>query len=96
MAISQKDVRYVAALSRLELSPEEEALFGGQLGRVLEYIDQLQEVNVEGVEPYLSAAAQGNIFREDRVEPSLPTEKAVQNAPEQEGGGFVVPRVVEG
>lgn len=96
MVITKDDVKYVANLSRLKLTEEEEALFCGQLGDILEYVQQLQEVDVEGVEPYISAAGEGNIFREDVAKESLPREKALQNAPEQGDDGFIVPKVVEG
>jgi aspartyl-tRNA(Asn)/glutamyl-tRNA(Gln) amidotransferase subunit C len=96
MPITEKDIRYVADLSRLELDAGEEKLYGEQLGRILAYVDELQSVNVEGVEPCISAAAAGNVFREDAVQPSLAPEEATRNAPEEENGGFIVPRVVEG
>ncbi len=96
MSISKDDVKYVAALSRLELTEDEENLFSKQLGDILGYVNQLQEVDVDGVEPYISAAGEGNVFREDVVNESLPREDALVNAPEQGDDGFVVPKVVEG
>ena len=96
MGISRTEVEAVARLARLELSDEEVELFGEQLGRVLEYVDQLQDCPVDGVEPYISAAAEGNVFREDASAPGLPREEALANSPEQGEGGFVVPKVVEG
>ncbi|MHC4872444.1 MAG: Asp-tRNA(Asn)/Glu-tRNA(Gln) amidotransferase subunit GatC [Planctomycetota bacterium] len=95
MAITRDDVKYVAKLSRLELTEDEEALFCSQLADILEYVDQLQEVDIEGVEPYISAAGEANVLREDVKKESLPREKALQNAPEQGDDGFVVPKVVD-
>ncbi|MBN1256843.1 MAG: Asp-tRNA(Asn)/Glu-tRNA(Gln) amidotransferase subunit GatC [Planctomycetes bacterium] len=96
MAISREDVKYVAHLARLEISQEEEEMFCRQLGDILEYIDQLQEVEIAGVEPYISAAPTGNVFREDVVGESLSPEVATANAPEHDGAGFLVPKVVGG
>lgn len=96
MTISREDVRYVAELSRLELTAEEEEVFQEQLSRVLEYVDQIQEVEIEGVEPYISAAAEGNVFRADEVREPLAPAEAVANAAEHDEDGFVVPKVVGG
>jgi aspartyl-tRNA(Asn)/glutamyl-tRNA(Gln) amidotransferase subunit C len=96
MSITREDVRHVATLARLEFSDEAEARFEQQLGDILAYIDQLREVDVEGVEPYISAAAGGNVFREDAVGPSLARDDALANAPERDENGFVVPKVVDG
>ncbi len=95
MTISRDDVRHCAELARLALSPEEEALFEEQLGRILEYVAQLQTVDVEGVEPFISAAARGNVFRADTAGESLSVDQALANAPQRDRAGFVVPRVVE-
>jgi aspartyl-tRNA(Asn)/glutamyl-tRNA(Gln) amidotransferase subunit C len=96
MAITKEEVKYVANLARLDLNDKEEELFAGQLDSILEYVASLNEVDVEGVEPYISSASEGNIFREDEIKEPLDREKALQNAPEQGEGGFVVPQVVEG
>ncbi|MFW5858004.1 MAG: Asp-tRNA(Asn)/Glu-tRNA(Gln) amidotransferase subunit GatC [Planctomycetota bacterium] len=96
MTISRDDVHYVADLARLELSGAEEARFQEQLDSILDYIDQLQEVDIDGVEPYISAAAEGNVFRDDAMRPGLPRDDALGNAPERDAVGFVVPKVVDG
>ena len=95
MAIDRKDVRYVANLARLNLSDEEEDRFAGQLGDILDYVERLQEVNVDSVDPFISAASGGNVFREDRAHESLPLSDVLRNAPEDDGGGFLVPKVVD-
>lgn len=93
MTLSREDVINVATLARLELSDEEVGLFTEQLGSILGYIEKLSEVDIEGVEPFINAAADGNVFREDTVRPSLPNESALQNSARTGGGFFKVPQV---
>lgn len=95
MAITREDVDYVANLARLELSDEEREQFLGQLGRIIAHVDIIQAANVDGVEPYISAAATGNVLRDDVAGESLPRDKALQNAPQKKDGTFRVPQVVE-
>lgn len=89
------DVTYVAQLARLGLSPEETTTFQTQLKQVLAYVEQLRQLNVDGIEPTAHAAPRVNVFREDEVRPSLKTEEALQNAPQKVNDLFQVPRVVE-
>ncbi len=91
----QFDVRYVAHLARLSLTPEEERTFGAQLGQVLDYIEKLKELDVDNVEPTGHAVPLVNVTRPDVVAPSLPHDAALRNAPAQSGGLFVVPKIVE-
>ncbi len=95
MAAVNIDVRYVAHLARLELTPEEEQRLGAQLGEVLGYIDQLQAVDVSGVEPMAHAVPLVNVVRADAIRPSLPHADAMRNAPVQADGLFIVPRIVD-
>jgi aspartyl-tRNA(Asn)/glutamyl-tRNA(Gln) amidotransferase subunit C len=89
------DIKYVAHLARISLSPEEEERFGAQLESVLGYIKQLKEVDVSGVEPTAHAFPLVNVTRPDEVIPSLPHEEALRNAPAQARGLFQVPKIVE-
>ena len=89
------DVKYVAHLARLALTPEEEQKFGTQLGSVLEYIEKLKEVDVSGVEPTAHAFPLVNVTRPDEVRPSLTQEEALRNAPAHANGLFLVPKIVE-
>jgi aspartyl-tRNA(Asn)/glutamyl-tRNA(Gln) amidotransferase subunit C len=89
------DVKYVAHLARLSLSPEEEQRIGAQLEDVLGYIEKLKEVDVSGVEPTAHAFPLINVVRPDEVRPSLSHEEALRNAPAQANGLFIVPRIVE-
>jgi aspartyl-tRNA(Asn)/glutamyl-tRNA(Gln) amidotransferase subunit C len=95
MAIPEIDVKYVAHLARMSLSEEEEHRFGAQLENVLDYIKQLKEVDVSGVEPTAHAFPLVNVTRPDEVRPSLPHEEALRNAPAQVRGLFQVPKIVE-
>ena len=89
------DVKYVAFLARLELTPAEEEKFGSQLNNILGYIEKLKELDVTQIEPTAHAVPLVNVFRQDVVRPSMPTEEALRNAPAQANGLFIVPKIVE-
>jgi aspartyl-tRNA(Asn)/glutamyl-tRNA(Gln) amidotransferase subunit C len=89
------DVKYVAHLARLSLTPEEEQKIGAQLAQVLGYIEKLKEVDVSGVEPTAHAFPLVNVTRPDVACPSLPHAEALRNAPAQANGLFMVPKIVE-
>ena len=97
MALSLEEVRRIAALARLQLSPEEERTFAGQLSAILEHVRQLEELDVSGVEPMTHALAAGDApaLREDVLQPSLPAEEALAAAHAREGTWFKVPRIIE-
>ncbi len=95
MASAEIDVKYVAHLARLALSPEEEKQLGAQLGSILGYIEKLRELDVTNVEPTAHAVPLVNVTRADEVRPSLPHDEAMRNAPKQSGGLFIVPKIVE-
>lgn len=89
------DVRYVAHLARLYLTEEEIAKFQGQLEQILSYVKELSAADVAGVEPTAHAVPVENVFRADEPRPCLPHDEAMSNAPEQRGGQFAVPRILE-
>ena len=95
MSAVEIDVKYVAHLARLSLTPDEEQRFGAQLGNVLGYIDKLKEVDVTGVEPTAHAFPLVNVTRPDEVRPSISNEDALRNAPAKANGLFIVPKIVE-
>ena len=95
MAAPDLNVKYVAHLARLSLTPEEEQRIGAQLGQVLDYIEKLKEVDVSGVEPTAHAFPLINVTRPDEVRPSISNEDALRNAPSQANGLFMVPKIVE-
>jgi aspartyl-tRNA(Asn)/glutamyl-tRNA(Gln) amidotransferase subunit C len=94
--ITLDQVRHVAKLSRLALDEPRLEKFSAQLGSILEYVAKISEVDVTGVEPMAHALPIHNVFREDVVEPSLPVEKVLENAPESDGPFFKVPKVIGG
>ena len=95
MSAPHLDVRYVAELVRLKLSDDEIAELQPQLDHVLEYIAQLNEVNVDGIEPTAHASAVYNVFRADIPRDTFTQEQATANAPHSGSGLFIVPKVVE-
>jgi len=95
MASAEIDVKYVAHLARLALTPEEEKSLGAQLGSILGYIEKLRELDVSGVEPTAHAVPMVNVTRADEIRPSLSHEEALRNAPRQANGLFIVPKIVE-
>jgi aspartyl-tRNA(Asn)/glutamyl-tRNA(Gln) amidotransferase subunit C len=86
---------HVANLARINLTPEEKERFAAQIGDVLTYIAQLNEVDVSGVEPTAHAFPVVNVWAADIPQPGLSVEDALRNAPEKRDDMFVVPRVVE-
>jgi aspartyl-tRNA(Asn)/glutamyl-tRNA(Gln) amidotransferase subunit C len=91
----QIDVKYVAHLARLSLTPEEEQKLGAQLNNILGYVEKLKEVDVSGVEPTAHAFPLVNVIRPDEVQPSMSQEDALRNAPAQANGLFIAPKIVE-
>jgi aspartyl-tRNA(Asn)/glutamyl-tRNA(Gln) amidotransferase subunit C len=94
--IDRAQVRHVARLARLALSPEEEERFAAQLDHVLGYIERIAAVDVSGVEPLSFAGdASAMPLREDVVQESLPREKVLAEAPQHDAQAFLVPRIIE-
>ena len=89
------EVRKVAALSRLSLTDEELATYGEQLTQILGYVDVLNEVDIDGVEPMPHAVELQNVFRADERRPSLDRAAALANAPKTDGKFFHVPQILE-
>jgi aspartyl-tRNA(Asn)/glutamyl-tRNA(Gln) amidotransferase subunit C len=96
MNITLEDVEKVAKLARLEVSPAEKEAFAKQLSQILTHVETLKQYDTEGIEPTATVLGQVNVFRNDDVQPSLPVENALANAPEREADGFAVPRIIEG
>ncbi|MBR00084.1 MAG: Asp-tRNA(Asn)/Glu-tRNA(Gln) amidotransferase GatCAB subunit C [Verrucomicrobiales bacterium] len=95
MADSSIDVRYVANLARINLSEEEVERFGSQLTGVMEHIEKLSEVDIEGIEPMSHANTTSNKVRPDEPVESLAAQGLLQNAPDQANGQLRVPKVVD-
>ena len=93
--ITATEVRYVAELARLDLAAGEEELLTGQLNAILEYMDQLGEVDTTGVEPTSHVLPLTNVMRDDLVHECLSTAEALANAPAADQGHFAVPKILE-
>lgn len=89
------DIEKVAKLARLELSEDEKETFGNQLEQILTYMEQLNRLDTTGVEPTSHAIPIHNVFREDETRPSFSQEEVLSIGPDEEGGYFKVPRIIE-
>jgi aspartyl-tRNA(Asn)/glutamyl-tRNA(Gln) amidotransferase subunit C len=97
MALKNQEIKHIANLARLELTEEELEKYGGQLSDILDYIDQLKEVNTIGVEPTAQVTGLKNVLREDKIENWDEDEikAALKDAPEKEERLIKVKRVIE-
>jgi aspartyl-tRNA(Asn)/glutamyl-tRNA(Gln) amidotransferase subunit C len=95
MAAAEIDIKYVAHLARIALTPDEEKKLAAQLGNILGYIEKLKELDVSNVEPTAHAVPMVNVTRADEIRPSLPHDEVMRNAPKQANGLFMVPKIVE-
>ena len=98
MTFTEKDVRYVADLANLKLSPGEIVKLTHELGSIVSYMEKLNELDTSNVEPMaqvLFEAEETATLREDVVRPALPNTVALANAPTSGAGYFKVPRVIE-
>lgn len=94
MSVTIKDVEHIAKLSKLEFSDAEKEKFTHQFNDILKYMEQLNSVNTTGVEPLAQVIELKNVFRDDTVRPSTPTEAALKNAPSSTDEHFKVPKVI--
>jgi aspartyl-tRNA(Asn)/glutamyl-tRNA(Gln) amidotransferase subunit C len=95
MKLSIEQVRHVARLARLALTAREEERYAVHLGAILAYVEELEQVDTSNIPPTAHAAELPNLMREDVVQPSLPVELAVRNAPERADSSIVVPKIIE-
>jgi aspartyl-tRNA(Asn)/glutamyl-tRNA(Gln) amidotransferase subunit C len=92
MSISEEQVRHVAKLARLGLSDEQVVTLGVELNDILEQVERIRSLDLDGVEPTAHAVAATNAMRPDVVRPGLSREDALANAPEQQDGAFLIPK----
>lgn len=93
--ITTEEVKHIAELSRLEFTPEEYEDMREHLQKQIKYFEILDSVDISGVPPTAHILDAVNVLREDAVYPSMPNDALLENAPESDGGAYVVPRVVE-
>ena len=91
--ISIEDVKHVAKLARLELTESEIERYSKQLGDILKYVEQMNEVDTQNVEPMAHPLPVVNVMREDIVNYEQTKEELMKNAPEEEDGFFKVPKI---
>ena len=96
MSLSEQDVRHVAMLARLALTDAEVEAMRDDLNSILGHIDEIQRLDLQSVPPMAHATQVVNVAREDIVRPSFTQEVAISNAPQSEGGAFVIPQIVSG
>jgi aspartyl-tRNA(Asn)/glutamyl-tRNA(Gln) amidotransferase subunit C len=89
------DVAYVANLAQLELSPEEQTLFQEQLNRVVDYVHQLNELALEGIEPTAHSIPLSNVLRADEPQAGLAHDAVIANSPAARNGQILVPKINE-
>src|SRR6476661_10058823 len=92
--IDREEVRKVANLARLELTPEEEEQFTSQLNGILDYFEQLSELDTSNVEPTTRAIDVSNVMRADDLQPFANGESILQGAPDRDGEFFKVPKIM--
>jgi aspartyl-tRNA(Asn)/glutamyl-tRNA(Gln) amidotransferase subunit C len=95
MHIDEAQVRHIALLARLKPSDEEVQVFSGQLSAILDYVEQLNEVDTTDVPPTAHALPVSNVFRPDEPHTPLTPDAALANAPQRDGSFFAVPKVLD-
>lgn len=93
--IDKKQIEDIAFLARLTLGAEEKSRLSQELSKILTYVEQISELDLQKVSPMAHAAQSQNIFREDQVKSTAIKDAVFKQAPEQENGFFVVPRVIQ-
>jgi len=94
MAVNKQDVEKIAELARLKFTDKELENFTPQMNEILSYMDKLNELDTENVNPLSHPVEQTNVFREDKLKPSISTENALKNAPSKDEHHFKVPKVI--
>lgn len=94
MSVTRKDVEYIAKLARLDLAENEIENYTGQMNQILQYMDKLNELNTDDVEPLSHPVENINVFREDILKDTTPREEALKNAPKADSEFFKVPKII--
>ena len=91
---SKINVAYVARLAQLDLTDAERSAFQEQLEQIVNYVRDIRQIDVEGVEPMAHTSGIRNVFRQDEVRPGLDRDAVLANAPAQDGEQFLVPKIM--
>ena len=94
MSVTKKDIEKIAELAQLKFSEDELESFTPQMNEILNYMEKLNELDTDNVEPLSHPVEQTNVFRKDELKKSLTTEEALKNAPEKNEHHFKVPKVI--
>ncbi|HAY33696.1 MAG TPA: Asp-tRNA(Asn)/Glu-tRNA(Gln) amidotransferase subunit GatC [Ignavibacteria bacterium] len=95
MSVTIKDVEKIAQLAKLKFNEKETVKLQSDLNSILGYIEQLNELDLDGVEPLENINETSNVLRKDEAEKWLTTEEALKNAPSKTGKFFKVPKVID-
>jgi aspartyl-tRNA(Asn)/glutamyl-tRNA(Gln) amidotransferase subunit C len=95
MRISKEVVMHTAHLARIELQDKELEKLSSQLQDILKFIDKISQLDIKDVLPTSHILPISNVLREDEPAKSLPADRVLENAPQKQGGFFVVPKVIE-
>ena len=93
--IDKKTVEYVAKLAKINIEEEQKDFLASQLSKIINYIDKLRELNVDGIEPMRELHESRNVFRQDIVKPFTACEDILKNSPSREGNYFKIPKVID-
>jgi aspartyl-tRNA(Asn)/glutamyl-tRNA(Gln) amidotransferase subunit C len=93
--LSKEEIEHIAILARLSLTEEEKELFGAQLSSILDYMEKLNELDTEHIEPTSHVLSISNVMREDAPRDSIPREDALANAPDRTDKFYRVPKIIE-
>jgi aspartyl-tRNA(Asn)/glutamyl-tRNA(Gln) amidotransferase subunit C len=92
--ISKEEIEHIAELAHIQLNEKEKEVFTDQFNDILDFFNEIDKVNTEGVPPTHHTLPVSNIYREDKITPSLSKEDALSNAPKKERGYFKAPRII--
>ncbi len=95
MAVTKNDVEHIAKLAKLEIKDDEINEFTSQLNQMIEYVDKLNELDTDKVKPLSHPVEGENVFREDILKESIPTENALKNSASKTDKYFKVPKVIK-
>ena len=95
MKITEKDVEYVAKLSRLHITDEQKEKLTVDMAAIIGFADKLSQIDTGASEPQAHAIVVENVFRSDEIKPSYKRDEILKNAPDKQAGCFAVPRIVE-
>ena len=95
MSVSKEDVKHIAKLSKLNLTEEELEKYTNELSSIVDFANELSNINVDGIKPTAHILDIKNVFRKDEVQPSYDREEILKNAPSKDAGCVSVPKVVE-